>query len=196
MYTACPICVIALHDVLSMLAPTVRSHAPLLGILALMLVLTGCRTYGGYDSETRTYAQMQQANTQFANDLTRAEGELDALQNAASNNADLQPLAERYASTVETHRQTLETHEGIVERLSADTDYRTLNRNYGTLITEQRIVANHYRTITERVYATVTGGDVPTRVVPEAASYTEPYEYRQMRNQPRRSMSAALNGSL
>ena len=70
-------------------ASTVRSHAPIFGVLALMLLLTGCRTYGGYDTEARTYAQMQQANSQFANDLTRAEGELNALQNAASTNADL-----------------------------------------------------------------------------------------------------------
>lgn len=178
-----------------MLASTVRSHAALVGLLALMVVLTGCRTYGGYDSEARTYAQMQQANSQFANDLTRAEGELDALQNAASDNADLQPLAERYADLVEQHEQTLASHEEVVETLSADTDYRTLNRRYGALITEQRIVNNHYRMATERVYATVTGGDVPTRVVPEAISYTEPYEYRQMRNAERLTMSAALNGT-
>ncbi|MFO8231265.1 MAG: hypothetical protein R6U20_01235 [Longimonas sp.] len=175
---------------------TLRAPAPLLGFLALMLLVTGCRTYGGYDSEARTHAQMKQANDRFADDLTRAEGELEALQEAVANNEALEPLAERYANLIDRHRETLETHEGIVEALNADTDYRTLHRNYGTLITEQRVMTNHYRMVTERVYATVTDGDVPTRVVPEAASYTEPYEYRQMKNASRPSMSAALDGSL
>lgn len=179
-----------------MFASTARSHAPLLGVLALMLLLTGCRTYGGYDTEARTYAQMQQANSQFADDLTRAEGELDALQNAAASNASLQPIAEQYAAFVDEHRETLQTHQGLVESLSADTDYRTLSRQYGRMVTEQRMLAQNYRSLTERVYAVVTGNPEPTRVVPESESYTTPYIYRRMENQPMRTMSAALNGRL
>jgi hypothetical protein len=179
-----------------MFAFTTRSHVPILGVLALMLLLTGCRTYGGYDTEARTYAQMQQANSQFADDLTRAEGELDALQTAASTNADLQPLAERYADLVASHRETIETHRALVESLSADTDYRTLSRQYGRLVTEQRMLSQNYRSVTERVYAAVTGNPEPTRIVPESESYTSPYIYRRMENQPMRTMSAALNGRL
>ena len=174
----------------------VRSHTPLLGVLALMLVLTGCRTYGGYDTEARTYAQMQQANSQFADNLTRAEGELDALQNAANDNADLQPMAKRYADLVDSHRETLQTHQELVEGLSAEVDYRTLHRQYGRLITEQRMLSQNYRTVTERVYAAVTGNPEPTRIVPESESYTSPYIYRRMENQPARTMSAALSGRL
>ncbi|PEN06672.1 hypothetical protein CRI93_08485 [Longimonas halophila] len=179
-----------------MLAFTTRSHVPILGVLALMLLLTGCRTYGGYDTEARTYAQMQQANSQFADDLTRAEGELDALQNAASTNANLEPMAEHYADLVESHRETLETHQALVESLSADTGYRTLSRQYGRLVTEQRMLGQQYRSVTERVYAAVTGNPEPTRMVPESESYTTPYIYRRMENQPMRTMSAALNGRL
>ena len=105
-------------------------------------------------------------------------------------------MAERYADLVASHRETLETHQALVESLSADTDYRTLNRQYGRLITEQRMLSQNYRSVTERVYATVTGNPEPTRIVPESESYTSPYIYRRMENQPARTMSAALNGRL
>ncbi|MES3629991.1 MAG: hypothetical protein PPP56_07470 [Longimonas sp.] len=175
-------------------SPPLLSRSILFSALALLIVFSGCRTYGGHDSEERTYAQMQQANERFASDLSRAEGDLEDLQDAARTNDVLQPLAERFETILEQHREHLDTHRDVEASLSPSTDYRTLSRQYRRIITEQRMVRQAYRLTTERVYAVVTDGDVPTQVMREAEAYTEPLIYRQQRNAEPLSMRDALAG--
>ncbi len=165
----------------------------LLSALAVLIVLTGCRTYGGHDTEARTYAQMQQATDRFADDLRSAERDLEALQEAAATNEALERLAERFEGFVETHRERIDEHAAIVDMVDETTAYRTLHMRYHQIITEQRMVNQAYRRTTELVYAIVNETDVPTQVARESDAFTEPLIYRQQRNAPALTMRDVLN---
>ena len=164
--------------------------------LAVLLVLTGCRTYGdsGYEAGPKMYQQMQQAVRQSENDLNRAKANLQALQQAVDTNTALQPMLERFRENVQRHKRIVADHRRMVDNLSASSDYRTLHRSYGAIATDERVIRKVYDRTVRRIDATVRGVGLPEgEQSTESTYYTEPVELRRETNTARRlTMEEAL----
>ncbi len=138
----------------------------LVGLL-LVTVLTGCRTYGGYDSEELTNAQIQAAVDQLTQDLTQAEADHRLLQTAAQSNPVLQSLAADYDVLLEAHRQAVAAAGEGLEMLSDDSYplfrramnsyYRDLNRKLGSIVQYQAQVDEQYLALRLEVQRAVQG---------------------------------------
>jgi hypothetical protein len=175
--------------------PFLRRLAVVIPLLGFLL-LTGCRTYGGYGSEEATYTQMQEANRRFSNQLERAKTDLETLRQAADTNEALQPLAQRFADMVHTHEELLGEHEEMVASMSADDSYRALHSAYGTLITEARLMRKQYNRVVNNVQATVRGTELhPEKQPAQSAYYIAPLEYAQAENRQPLTMQDALRGA-
>lgn len=173
--------------------PTVRRLLPLLPVLALM-VLSGCRTYGGYGSEAAMYNQLEQGTQQYEDALERARADAEQLQAAADTNDALAPLAERLQNAIATHEERLAHHEEKVRDLSADAGYRDLHVAYGALTTDMRMTRTHYTRIVQKVAATVSGEPVDESVRLQSTYYTAPVDYAQLENRRPLTMRQALQG--
>lgn len=149
-------------------------------LLVGLLVLVGCRTYGGYDSEARTYEEMQQMVEEFSQEFNQAEEDLHQLEEAASENDALQPLATQFHDLVEQHRVLVEEHRERVDGLSPESGYRDLSRTYRAMAKEQFTLTRHYHRLVRSVRATVQEGtsgqpsfEEEDPYPPRAASRTE-----------------------
>jgi hypothetical protein len=161
--------------------------------LLLLLVVTGCRTYGGYGTETILHEQMQQANRQFSDDLQRAQADLATLKAAADTSEMLQPMVERFQRNIDQHETTLDRHRQITEDLAESGDYRALHRAYGTITTEQRMMRKTYNRTVERVRAVVTGTSVASgEAFNQSFYFVQPFEYTAEENARRLTMEQAL----
>ena len=117
-----------------------------------IVVLSGCRTYGGYDSEEATYNQIVEINSQFANDLERARGDLSRLEQAANQMASLSEYVHEYEELLSHHEHMIEEHAALTETLEVRTGfvgqltpaYRNLNRALGYIAAEQAAMRNSY----------------------------------------------------
>ncbi len=164
-------------------------------ILASLLVLAGCRTYGNekYETGPKTYDALQQTVTQLDQELGRAESNLRRLEAAAESRPDLQPLAERYRSYIASHKAALEGHREEAERLSADAAYRTLHRAYGAAVTDQRILQNQYQRTTRMVWAAVRDTEIPRKPSRTRSQYVDtPVNFPQADGEVPVTMAKAL----
>lgn len=167
---------------------------PLL-VLAGVFILTGCRTYGNekYETGPKTYEALQKTVKQLEQELGRAESDLRRLESAAEDHPELQPLAERYRSYVESHQAALDGHRKQAEQLSAGSSYRTLHRSYGALVTDCRLLQQQYRRTTRKVWATVRGTDIPRKPPRDPSRYVDtPVNYPQVGGQLPITMAEAL----
>lgn len=166
---------------------------PLLSLLAL----TGCRTYGGYDSEPLTLDQMQTATQQFAENLEQARSDLSLLEAATATNPALDPLEQTYRTTVTLHAEKLDHHRRIVEEFNAaDGSYRALSRNYGAIISDQRLVQQRYRSLLARISRTVRGVDPQPAPEMKSRYSVAPIFYSQAERELNTlTMNEALRGS-
>lgn len=124
-----------------------------LSYLVLFLMLAGCRTYGDYGSEQASFDRIAAINTQFAQTLERARGELETLQRAAASDSDLNAAVAQYEKLLAHHTEmvaahgdlaaTLEVKTGMLGKLS--TSYRNLNRALGYIAVDQLAMHNHYK---------------------------------------------------
>lgn len=156
-----------------------QSWRTLFGLLVLLLIVSGCRTYGGqFDSEQATLAQIGQANQQFAQELERARNDNSALQQAASSNSDLNDIAGQFAAALEMHAQTLESHRELeAVALSKSGNHRVLHRTYGAIISGQRIVRDQYA----RVHAALAHSMQESSLWSQ--NYSIPHYYARAQNQ-------------
>lgn len=152
---------------------------PMGSLVLLALILTGCRTYGGHGTEAETLDQMQQANRLFADALERARGELGVLER--STDPAVAAFAEPYAAVVSQHEAFVETHRALAaEAADARGSYRTLNRLYTTIISEQQIVADGYAEVRRDLRQAVTG--VAEQAIPLRSRYqVAPQFYERIR---------------
>lgn len=120
------------------------------------LVLTGCRTYGEYNSEELTYQQMQRLVQQFDRDLTKARADLAALQKASADNPYLSVLAAHYSQVVSAQEAVLDEHRDMLAELSPGSTYRALHRAYGAMISEQRTIRLQQEGLLRYVYDAYT----------------------------------------
>jgi type IV pilus biogenesis protein CpaD/CtpE len=165
-------------------------------LVTALLVLAGCRTYGdeGYESGPKTYSAIQQTVQQTEQDLNRAESDLRRLQSAAASADTLEGLADRYQSLVESHATTLAAHREQAERLSAESAYRTLNRVYGAMVTDRRLLRLQYERTTRKVWATVRDSTMPRAPRRSTSDYSiTPVQYPRP-ERPDISMAEALRG--
>lgn len=167
-------------------------------ILAGLLFLVGCRTYGNekYETGPKTYDALQQTVTQLDQELGRAESALRRLEAAAESRSDLQPLAERYRSYVESHEAALEGHREKAEQLSADAAYRTLHRAYGAAVTDHRILQSQYLRTTQKVWAVVRSTESPRKPIRSRSEYVDtPVNFPEAYGEVQVTMAEALRAS-
>lgn len=160
-----------------------------------MLILGGCRSYGGYDTQPKTYQAMQRAVQSFENELNRAKADLRTLEEAATQADALQSLATQFKAHVDEHSTLLEMQRDRVRRLSPDATYRTLSRVYGATVTEQRMMQKKYQQVVRTVQATVQGPEVQPPSIEGDRKYTiRPVNFPTVGDDARLTMAQALRG--
>ena len=143
----------------------------LVSALVCMLILDGCRTYGDYNTESKTYEAMYKAVDSFENKLYRAKADLrmlkaahsyvsklsrqQAIERAATQAEALQPLLAQFQAHVDEHSSLLETQLDRMRRLSPDASYQTLSRAYGATVTEQRMMRKKYQRVIRTIWVAV-----------------------------------------
>lgn len=164
-------------------------------IVAALLVLGGCRTYGGYDTKPKTYQALEKSVESFADELNRSETEGRTLADAATASDTLQALADEYQALLSEHETLLETQRGRIERLSPSSGYRTLHHAYGATVTEQRMMEQKYERLTRTVQATVRGTQAAAETVKVERRYTiRPIGFPSVRDEGALTMERALRG--
>jgi len=164
-------------------------------IVAALLVLGGCRTYGGYDTKPKTYQALEKSVESFADELNRAETEGRALADAATTSDSLQALSEEYQALLSEHESLLETQRSRVERLSPSSGYRSLHHAYGATVTEQRMMEQKYERLTRTVRTTVRGAQAAEATVKGERRYTvRPIGFPSVRDEGELTMERALRG--
>ena len=172
-----------------------RSRHSVLLVAFVGLLLSGCRTYGGYDTEPKTYQAMQKAVQTFEDELNRAEADLQKLKTAAANADTLQSLAQQFQALVEEHKSLLQKQRDRVEQFSLDASYRNLNNAYGATVTEQRLVQQNYQRVIRSVRAIVRGTAPPTARPETDRQYTiRPIGFPTPINERQLTMEQALRG--
>lgn len=127
-------------------------------VLIGLMVLGGCRTYGGYGTEAKTYEAMQRSVDSFTNELNRAQAELRTLKDVAEKADTLQSFVNEFRALVDEHESLLHAQRQRFQRLTSDSGYRTLHHAYGATVTEQRMMQQKYQRVTQAVQAIVQGG--------------------------------------
>lgn len=171
----------------------------ILGAL-LFVMVSGCRTYGGYGAEEIIPNQMQEAVQQFADDLDRAESDILALSEATAQNDALQPVEAQYRDLIALHQTFLDAHRAIAEEYEDGGTYRALNREYGAMISEQRLVDVQYADLHARIRRILSGQPPAFDAAPAIGStlasrnYVNPNFYSRVQNRQALSMQEALRG--
>ena len=161
-------------------------QAPVLCVLLLVGLLTGCRTYGGYGSEEAAIEEMAQAVDNYEDMLVRAEAVLAGLREAEGENVEMGLLAERFAAVVTGHAVLLEEQKEYVAVLAGSGDYRKISRVLGAVISEQKMTARQYTEVLERG---LTAPDTTAQLVrasidPLGRYYVIPPYYERVRRAP------------
>jgi DNA repair ATPase RecN len=159
------------------------------------LTLSGCRTYGGYDSKPKTYQAMQKAVQTFEEEFDQAETDLRKLETAAVEIDTLQALAVQYRDLIDEHESLLQKQQDRIERLSSSSSYRNLHVAYGATVTEQRMVQQKYQRVTRTVRAVVQEAPVQEARVKSDRRYTvRPIGFPRAEEKRPLSMEQALQG--
>lgn len=141
-----------------------RQTGPVLMLFVVLLLATGCRTYGGYGAEDLTYTQMEQAHQVFEEELARARANLNVLESASAESPYLSVLAAQYAQLVRGHEAILESHADVLDRVSPGDDYRELHRAFGAVIAEQATVRRQYDDLLNDFHRAFSPPDTTDRV--------------------------------
>lgn len=102
-------------------------------------LMAGCRMYPGAETEQVLFAQTAAMVDQFEQDLVDARTTFGRL--TASGAEDVS--AHEWVLTL--HEEVLATHRERLEMLSSSTSYRTLNRAFGAMMSEQKSVEILYQ---------------------------------------------------
>ena len=164
-------------------------------VLAAVLVLTGCRTYGNekYETGPKTYESIQETVEQMEQDLGRARNDLRRLQAAAETMGALEPLSARYQSYVQSHEAALADYRDQAKRLTPGASYRTLHRTYGAMVKDRHILKTKYDRAVRVVWATVRDTTVPrTRSLDPSRYVITPVNFPRVRQRGSITMAEAL----
>ncbi len=137
----------------------------LLFAATILLVLPGCRMYGGHGSEEATLVEIGKAVESIKSMLEDAERDGGMLETAASGNARLEPLARLFSAIVDDNRHAAEHGEELLHSLESETGtYRQLSRALGSLVTEKSRLANSYQSVIRKI-AVVNNSRIPSTTV-------------------------------
>ena len=155
--------------------------------LFLLLVATGCRTYGDYDSADAFVAKIREAAEQSFRHYDRALTERDALQRATDADNSLMPVFERFAVAVDEHALLVEEHHKAARRASSSNNIlfqwvgpdtnRGLHRLYGAIISDQQVISDRYDEV-RRALLELTGMAAFVAPDEEDRRYMAPHFYR------------------
>ena len=121
-------------------------------VIFSVLLLSGCRIYGGYGTEVKTITEIGQANDQFERSLARAENNLAALRSKVSANPALAVHADRFESIVADHVRLFDSHRKELSILTSGwSGYRSSSRLLGSIVTDHHRIANMYDDVLSRV---------------------------------------------
>jgi len=168
----------------------------LLSTVVGLLVLGGCRTYGGYDSEPKTYKAMRSTVDSFESDLNRAEANLRRLEEAATEGDTLQSFVREFRGLIEKHRSLLEKQKRRLKRLSRKSSYRALHRAYGATVTERRLTRQRYQRTIRNLGRAVQGSTAVRTPSPDAERQytTKPIGFPDSEPADTLSLEEALRG--
>ncbi len=122
-----------------------RRLAPLVAPVVLAaFALTGCRTYGAYDTDVKTHAALAEAVAGFEQALPRMEGEQAEFARFAGTDATLAPVAADYADLLAAARAMLADEKAEVAELDGSGDYRRLSHAYGATLNNHQQFADRY----------------------------------------------------
>ena len=146
----------------------------ILGSMFIALVLSGCRTYGDYGTEEATFAEIEDVNSRFADELDRAQAEQATLQRAAGQYGDLKPFNAHYDELLSRHEALVASHAALTAQLSVKTgpmgrltsSYRDLNRALGNIVADQQMMKDLYEEFAQELAG----------LNPETRSSTSRYE--------------------
>ena len=130
--------------------------------LSLLLVGSGCRTYGARGDVEAAYNQIEQAVEQFTLELERAQSSYEALRQQEDGSEVVDTLPARYASLLKQHKVILLEQRMQLEELRDSDDYRAVSRTLGAVISEQDIMMDHYQALLASV------GDATDEAVDQA----------------------------
>ena len=171
----------------------------------LILILSGCRTYGGYDSEVALFDQVEESNSVFANELNKARGELQKLQQAAQQDVSMAPMVAEYEMLLEKHSHLVELHADLAATLEVKTGilgqltpaYRHLNRVMGSIAVEQNAMKGQYYQFADRLINREDTGDMWAASIAKSRYQAVPPYYRAISHAlDRKSVSAALDQAM
>lgn len=129
------------------------------GLVLALVLLTGCRTYGSFDSEELTVLEIIETHEQFVQELQRAQADLDALQRAGATNPLLAAAADEWAYAVGAHEIYADAHALLVEEaIEHEDDYRRVHRIYGAMISEVNLAGDRYRAIQRGLQDAILAG--------------------------------------
>ena len=133
-----------------------RRLAPLVApvVLAAAFALTGCRTYGAYDTDVKTHAALAEAVAGFEQALPRMEGEQAEFARLAGTDTALAPVAADYADLLASARAMLADEKAEVADLDGSGDYRRLKHAYGATINNHQEFADRYLGLVMRAAGT------------------------------------------
>jgi hypothetical protein len=120
-------------------------------LLALLIVFSGCRMYGGHGSEEATYAQIQDALERYEARADRLQSDYDALNRATAMRPALAPEVVVLAALQSAQASTLVFHREAAASVDAGSSYRSLSRALGAMITQQQIIEDQYGRIAARI---------------------------------------------
>jgi hypothetical protein len=107
----------------------------IVGVIAILALVAGCRTYGGYNSEEATYQQILIAIDELEAETSDFERRLGAVRSSIPVD-ELDRLANSRSQLVAEYRQ-------IADRLSGSSSHRELRRIYGAIISDRQILNDH-----------------------------------------------------
>ena len=172
-----------------MCAPGVRT---IFGIVFLGILISGCRSYGGYGTEEATYQQILEAHQVFEEELSRKQADLRGLEQAAASAEGLETAAGQFAQLVQGHEAILAEHSILISDLSADSDYRTLHRVFGAIVTQHNTIRSQYEDLIATVAQTQSPQADSVVQVQRPYSLIPPYYRRVSEKQKDLTMNEVL----
>jgi hypothetical protein len=113
-------------------------------VLTLLVLLSGCRMYGGYGSEEAAYTEVQTSLERYEARVGRLSGDYSALTSAAATRPALAPLAPRMARLIERQMAVLEGHRATAASVTEASSHQQLRHALGSMISEQQVVEDEY----------------------------------------------------
>lgn len=163
-----------------MTTPTAHSPRRLFSAVLLLLLLAGCRTYGGHGSEEATMAELLDATELFADELARARADYTLLQEAAATALPLREVAAQYATVLELHETVIAYNRATLAELEDGGSYRRLNRALGAMTAEHEKVRDMYLTLWQDVYSTRAGVEAVRLASPDSRYMIAPPFYERI----------------